>query len=460
MYTFMTNLIPEPARFIISYMYELYPYFTNDGSVGLFSPADDDIYHSTYGALTEAYEKFIIPADPEFYLKNNSEIKILDICYGIGYNSKSFLNYFYKNFYTKNNNIAPIYTNNINIDNYSDKLYSDNIYVDKSSICNSEIYGDNALCKKTACSKIENKNFKIYIKAIDTDKILAFLSPFIICNKKRLPKNYKLPFDNEKIAKMLNKPSKSKIEFSDIINIIFFEKIVQKYPEIYENEDINAILSAKKYRPFFEPFICHLFEFYKSGGDKNTLIGRLEAFLHNIYYHHLSNRYKIALNSPILSEFIFDLIIKDAREELLEDKNKYNLIFLDAFTPAKCPALWSVDFFKLLFEHLDENGRILTYSNSAAVRNAFLNAGFFIGKIYNPSSKKYMGTIAVKNKTLIKNELSEYDLGLLKTKAGIFYRDKNLNALNDEIIASHKIEVENSTLLSSSKYIKTHKNKN
>ena len=36
------------------YMYVLYPYFTNDGSVGLFSPEANDIYHSTYGALTEA----------------------------------------------------------------------------------------------------------------------------------------------------------------------------------------------------------------------------------------------------------------------------------------------------------------------------------------------------------------------------------------------------------------------
>ena len=73
-------------------MYKLYPYFTNDGSVGLFSPEADDIYHSTYGALTEAYEKFVLPANVKYFLKNNSQIKILDICYGIGYNTKSFLN--------------------------------------------------------------------------------------------------------------------------------------------------------------------------------------------------------------------------------------------------------------------------------------------------------------------------------------------------------------------------------
>ena len=82
-------------------MYELYPYFTNDGSVGLYSPKDDDIYHSTYGALTEAYEKFILPANFDEYFKNNNEIKILDICFGIGYNTKSFLNYFFEKFQKK-----------------------------------------------------------------------------------------------------------------------------------------------------------------------------------------------------------------------------------------------------------------------------------------------------------------------------------------------------------------------
>ena len=129
-------------------MYELYPYFTNDGSVGLFSPDADDIYHSTYGALTEAYEKFILPSNLNSFLKNNNEIKILDICFGIGYNSKSFLNYIL------------------------DCLYNETIYTDKIK------YSD----------KIDtnNKKFKIYIHAIDTDKNLACLSPLFISNKKNI----------------------------------------------------------------------------------------------------------------------------------------------------------------------------------------------------------------------------------------------------------------------------------
>ena len=440
-------------------MYKLYPYFTNDGSVGLFSPTDNDIYHSTYGALTEAYEKFVLPADIETYLSNKSEIKVLDICYGIGYNSKSFINYIFnlKNF-SKNSSHGDMYIDTIDKDNIFkdyciEKIDNDKIIECDNEICVDKIHNDNAFQELLHESHKKN-DFKIYIKAIDTDTILAFLSSFIICDKKNLPKDYKLPFNNEKISKMLHKSPKSKIKFSKEINVIFLLKILENHPEIYENKDLASILTSKEYHQFFEPFILHLFELYRLERGINTPKSRVTAFLHNIYYKYLSKRYKTAIKSPIFNKLIFDLKINDARKEIITDANKYDLIFLDAFTPAKCPMLWSVDFFKLLYEHLDDNGRILTYSNSATIRNAFINAGFYIGKIYNNTSGKFMGTIATKNKSLIKNDLSEYDLGLLKTKAGVFYRDKNLNGLNDEILATHKREVEISDLESSSHYIK------
>ena len=57
-------------------MYEFHPYFTNDGSVGLYSPEFDDIYHSSTGALTEAYEKFIMPVNMDELLKNNKDANL------------------------------------------------------------------------------------------------------------------------------------------------------------------------------------------------------------------------------------------------------------------------------------------------------------------------------------------------------------------------------------------------
>ncbi len=394
-------------------MYELYPYFTNDGSVGLFSPDADDIYHSTYGALTEAYEKFILPSNLNSFLKNNNEIKILDICFGIGYNSKSFLNYIL------------------------DCLYNETIYTDKIK------YSD----------KIDtnNKKFKIYIHAIDTDKNLACLSPFFISNKKNI-KNNNLSFRQEKIQRMLSQTLKAKYELKPEVNILLLEKIIDQI-----DNEVISILSDKKYAQYFDKNVRALFEVLTPKRYKYNPIRIIKAFLHNIYYKYISGCNKMALKALKLMEFNFKLNIDDARQAIKNDNEIYNYIFLDAFTPVKCPCLWTVDFFKLLYSHLDENGMILTYSNSALVRNAFLNAGFHVGKIFSQSADKFTGTVAVKNKSLIKYELSEYDLGLMKTKAGIFYRDENLTLDNEAIIALHEKEAKNSDLISSSKFIKMNK---
>ena len=231
-----------------------------------------------------------------------------------------------------------------------------------------------------------------------------------------------------------------------------------------------SILYDKKYRQYFDLKMIRLFEFYQNNKSIYTPLRRLKAFLHNIYYKYLSKGYKKASKYLELLDFGFNLEINDARQAIMNDTNKYNFVFLDAFTPTKCPCLWSIDFFKLLYERLEDGGLILTYSNSAQVRNCFLNAGFIVKKIFSKNQNKFTGTVAIKpytdvsqnnretnyNTELI-HDLSDYDLGLMKSRAGIFYRDKDLSLDNEAIINNHKIEVENSNLISSSKFIKTYK---
>ena len=81
-------------------------------------------------------------------------------------------------------------------------------------------------------------------------------------------------------------------------------------------------------------------------------------------------------------------------------------------------------------------------------------AGFFIGQIYNERTGQYFGTVATKDETLIKHHLSEFDLGLVKTKAGIFYRDPCLSAQNEAILKEREDEVKNSNRESNSHYKK------
>ncbi len=468
-------------------MYEIHPYFTNDGSVGLFSPEADDIYHSTYGALAEAYEKFVLPAELEKYFQNNSQIKVLDICYGIGYNTKSFLNFLLEkniiNFQNKNlkkikknnsfkQNNAPIHTDNIknnkynakiysNNTNYNDKVYSNNISEEtqtqnahERAINSGALYSNN-ISDRNSVSKVQNN--KIFIKAIDTDAKLFYFSPFFRQGLEKDKKYNNIDFNYEKINKLLKGNFEQKYKLKNEVNLFIFKNIIEKLPEIFDDIEFEQILTSKKYSAFFDKEFIALFKLLKNNQSKYAFCTRITTFLHNIYYRYISNRYKIALNALYLNDFVFEPEVEDARTSLINDKNIYNLIFLDAFTPAKCPALWSLEFFKLLFEHLDKDGMILTYSNSAAVRNAMINAGFYVGKIYNPEIDKYTGTIAVKNKSLIKYELSEYDLGLINSRAGIFYRDENLSLANEAIIASHEIEVKNSDKISSSRFIKDFK---
>lgn len=415
------------------YMYVLYPYFTNDGSVGLFSPEANDIYHSTYGALTEAYEKFILPSDFEKFFRKNSEIKILDICFGIGYNSKSFLNKL----------LEIIYNYTIDTNNISKTINNDKIYTN-------------------------NKKYKIFIHAIDTDKNLATLSPFFKTFEKNIGKlnsKSEIIYKQEKIKKFSANTASTKYKLQNEVNILLLQKMLNKI----DNNTIS-ILYDKKYRQYFDLKMIRLFEFYQNNMSIYTPIMRLKAFLHNIYYKYLSKGYKKASKCLELLDFDFNLEINDARQAIMNDTNKYNFVFLDAFTPTKCPCLWSIDFFKLLYEHLEDGGLILTYSNSAQVRNCFLNAGFIVKKIFSKNQNKFTGTVAIKpytdvsqnnretnyNTELI-HDLSDYDLGLMKSRAGIFYRDKDLSLDNEAIINNHKIEVENSNLISSSKFIKTYK---
>lgn len=410
-------------------MYEFHPYFTNDGSVGLFNTDFDDIYHSATGALTEAYEKFIYPVDFDSLLKKKS-IKVLDICYGIGYNTKSFLNFLFENYFLK-------------------------IFSEKNSIkISSNKYDIEAIHTNNI---IKAEPLDIYIRAIDTDKILSYLSPFVRTGVKNIS-NQKFNFQYDKINKYLT-CSKNILhpKINPLINYLIFEKIQDNCNDFIENGDVFSILNSKDFVQYFDSNIRGYFNLLRNQRYNKSSFDNLSAILHNIYYRNISNCYKKRLKTYKLQDIDFELKNDDARKIILKDKNLYNLIFLDAFTPSKCPCLWSYEFFKLLFEHLEPDGMILTYSTSASIRNAMLAAGFEIGNIYNERLGKFSGTIATKDKSLIKSPLSEFDLGLLKTKAGLFYRDENLTALNEAILERRNSEVKNSDKMSTSHYNKLYK---
>lgn len=423
-------------------MREFQPYFTNDGSVGLYSEKYDDIYHSATGALTEAYEKFVYPINWDILLSHDS-INILDICYGVGYNTKSFLNFIYENqkkLLKKKNYLKKNSKNNFDNNSNIETVYTNNIFRIKSKININTIHTDN----------IFNK---VSITAVDNDEILAGLSPFLKTGVKNI-KNNPIILNKHNISKYLTDRKLKNKKIKNLINYLILSKIAQNYPEIIQNPNISSILADANYTSFFNSQIKGVYATnYTNAYNVNKFLN-----LHNIYYKYLSNCYKNSLKRYKVREIDFYIKIDDARNVIKNDNSLYNLIFLDAFTPQKCPCLWSYDFFKELYRILKPDGMLLTYSSSALVRSAMQTAGFDIGYIFNKRLNKFQGTVAVKNKALIKYPLLEADLGLLKTRAGIFYRDENLNAQNEAIIKARNFEVEKSDKISSSKYLKTRSN--
>ncbi|MEA5490135.1 MULTISPECIES: tRNA (5-methylaminomethyl-2-thiouridine)(34)-methyltransferase MnmD [Pseudanabaena] len=60
---------------------------TEDGSVTFWSDTFQETFHSSHGAKHEAEAKFVIPAKIAEKARIQTQLNILDVCYGLGYNS-------------------------------------------------------------------------------------------------------------------------------------------------------------------------------------------------------------------------------------------------------------------------------------------------------------------------------------------------------------------------------------
>ena len=446
------------------------PYYTEDGSIGLYSYADKDVYHSKFGALTEAWEKFILPSGID--KNSNREIKVLDVCYGIGYNTKALMSFFInknkiykKNFlqklFIKKNNNETICTNKKYVKkdkillSHIDAIECDNNLPELSIDCldiNEELIKLSPLFKtlKTPEEIFENivprifDCFDSYYKL--RDAFSNFLSYFMPKNRKEINDLLDIKFRNMHIEK--------EYKVNEFVNYIILNSLSDKFGQSYLDENIRNILRENKNRRFFDKSLIKYAKFNQKWGYNKSSKNILPTFLHNIYYDHLSKRNKNMDFKTIESLIKLNFLINDARKSILTLNKQYDYIFLDAFTYTKAPQLWSTEFVAELYKRLAPDGVLMTYSNSIQVRNTLLENNFYVGKIYNKKNNKFMGTIASKDKNKIKYPLNNYELGLCATKAGIPYHDPNLAFSSKEILELREYEYKHSNLMSSSKYIK------
>ena len=74
----------------------------------------------------------------------------------------------------------------------------------------------------------------------------------------------------------------------------------------------------------------------------------------------------------------------------IDDKNKFNLIYFDAFGARVQPELWTELIFKKMFDSLKIGGVLVTYAAEGSVRRAMVSVGFSIEKLPGPPGKREM----------------------------------------------------------------------
>ena len=150
----------------------------------------------------------------------------------------------------------------------------------------------------------------------------------------------------------------------------------------------------------------------------------------------------------------------DARRMLssIPEAVRFDLILHDAFSPQRCPELWSEEFLGALAKRLAPGGRLLTYSRAAAIRGSLKRAGLELRSL-RPTPGERMGwssgTVAIKGWAIKEGlngcepleqaavnwrPLSTMEQEHLRTRAAVPFRDPDQRDLAPVILERRQQE--------------------
>ena len=116
-------------------------------------------------------------------------------------------------------------------------------------------------------------------------------------------------------------------------------------------------------------------------------VDELQAVQESILFDeiHESNwEEKIVLNAN------FTLTKRKQFFQEIEDENKFDLIYFDAFGYRVQPELWSTEIFRKMYNALKANGILVTYAARGVVKRSMIEVGFTVEKLAGPPGKREM----------------------------------------------------------------------
>jgi tRNA U34 5-methylaminomethyl-2-thiouridine-forming methyltransferase MnmC len=76
--------------------------------------------------------------------------------------------------------------------------------------------------------------------------------------------------------------------------------------------------------------------------------------------------------------------------EAIDDVEKFDLIYFDAFGYRVQPDLWSTEIFRKMYAALKPNGILVTYAARGVVKRSMIEVGFTVEKLAGPPGKREM----------------------------------------------------------------------
>ena len=246
---------------------------TDDSSITFWNPYYKECYHSSLGGRLESLEKYVYPSEISKIIKNKN-IRILDICFGLGYNSFSSINKT-----IENKNIIEITALEIDkriIRHASEKI----INHDEDAFNWKKVLG--TLYKKYSSNPTDNSKIELIIgdarhtiqKLINFSYDIAYLDAFSSTKNSELWSIEFLKLINGKLnnnGKLLTYSSSGPVRASMILAGFYIGKtfssnnkegtIATKNIQLLKNpinkNEINDLLSSTKGIPFRDPSLTN-----------------------------------------------------------------------------------------------------------------------------------------------------------------------------------------------------------
>ena len=151
---------------------------------------------------------------------------------------------------------------------------------------------------------------------------------------------------------------------------------------------LNALLTAQKAQQKKIAINYHGIELYPVPKESyiqlnfTELIGEEKSKLIQLHEcewekeHVINNFFKLTKNEITLENYT--------------SKNKFDIIYFDAFSPEKQPELWTAEVFQNMYDLLKEDGFLVTYCAKGVVKRTMKAVGFEIIVLDGPPGKRQM----------------------------------------------------------------------